>query len=99
MKDIKDYIIESTQSEDLQSEISLALKEFGSVRNGFKVANIDDIIDALYKIEFDYDEENSDDDKLSFVGNYIDTKYELDLYIEDRVKGKVKIKSFNVFEV
>lgn len=99
MKDIKEYIIESTQSEDLQSEISLALKEFGSVRNGFKMANIDDIIDALYKIEFDYDEENSDDDKLLFVGNYIDTQYELDLYIEDRVKGKVKIKSFNVFEV
>lgn len=99
MKDLKEYINESsTQDEDLQEEVSLALKEFGSVRNGFKMAKIDDIINAMYKIEFDYDEECSDDDKLVFVGNYIDTQYEVDLYAEDRVVGKFKIKNFNVFE-
>ena len=57
MKDIKKYIIESTQDEDLEYEIGLALKDFGNVRNGFKWAKEDDIKDALYKAGFDYDEE------------------------------------------
>jgi hypothetical protein len=52
----------------------------------------------MYKLGFDYDEESSDDEKLVFVGEYIDTKYEIDLYAEDQVKGKFKIKNFNEFE-
>ena len=98
MKDLKQYINESTQSEDLQNEVSIALKEFGSVRNGFKMTPIDDIKDAMYKLGFDYDDEQSDADKLVFVGEYIDTKYEIDLYAQDQVSGKFKIKNFNVFE-
>ena len=47
MKDIKDYIVESTQSEDLHEEIGLALREFGNLRNGFKMAKLDDIKDEL----------------------------------------------------
>ena len=99
MKNIKEYIIESTQDEDLEYEIGLALKDFGNVKNGFKWAKEDDIKDALYKAGFDYDEENSNDDYMMFVGDYLDSKYEVELYIKDRVKGKVQIKHFNVFEV
>lgn len=99
MKNIKEYIIESTQDEDLEYEIGLALKDFGNVRNGFKWAKEDDIKDALYKAGFDYDEENSNDDYMMFVGDYLDSKYEVELYIKDRVSGKVQIKHFNVFEV
>ena len=99
MKDIKEYIIESTQDEDLEYEIGLALKDFGNVKNGFKWAKEDDIKDALYKAGFDYDEENSNDDYMMFVGDYLDSKYEVKLYIKDRVKGKVQIKHFNVFDV
>ena len=99
MKNIKEYIIESTQDEDLEYEIGLALKDFGNVRNGFKWAKEDDIKDALYKAGFDYDEENSNEDYMMFVGDYLDSKYEVELYIKDRVKGKVQIKHFNVFEV
>ena len=99
MKDIKEYIIESTQDEDLEYEIGLALKDFGNVKNGFKWAKEDDIKDALYKAGFDYDEENSNDDYMMFVGDYLDSKYEVELYIKDRVSGKVQLKHFNVFEV
>ena len=99
MKNIKEYIIESTQDEDLEHEIGLALKDFGNVRNGFKWAKEDDIKDALYKAGFDYDEENSNDDYMMFVGDYLDSRYEVELYIKDRVSGKVQIKHFNVFEV
>ena len=99
MKDIKKYIIESTQDEDLEYEIGLALKDFGNVRNGFKWAKEDDIKDALYKVGFDYDEENSNDDYMMFIGDYLDSRYEVELYIKDRVSGKVQIKHFNVFEV
>ena len=99
MKDIKKYIIESTQDEDLEYEIGLALKDFGNVRNGFKWAKEDDIKNALYKAGFDYDEENSNDDYMMFVGDYLDSRYEVELYIKDRVSGKVQIKHFNVFEV
>jgi len=99
MKDIKEYIIESTQDEDLEYEIGLALRKFGNIRNGFKWAKEDDIKDAMYKAGFDYDEENSNDDYMMFVGDYLDSKYEVELYIKDRVSGKVQIKHFNVFEV
>ena len=96
MKDIKSFITESTQSEDLQDEISLVLKDFGNVRHGFKMTPIDDIKDAMYKAGFDFDEIQSGDDKLVFVGEYIDTKYEVYLYAADHVLGKFKIKNFNV---
>ena len=101
MKDIKNFILESTestQSEDLQEEIGLALKEFGNIRNGFKMTPIDDIKDAMYKLGFDFDEENSEDDKLEFVGEYIDTKYEVTLYAKDHVNGKFKIMNITVCE-
>ena len=68
MKDIKQYINESTQGEDLHEEIGLALKEFGNIRNGFKMVKIDDIKDAMYKAGFDFVEEDSSDEKLVFVG-------------------------------
>lgn len=98
MKDIKDFILESTQSEDLHEEIGLALKEFGNIKNGFKMAAIDDIKDAMYKAGFDFDEEQSEDDKLVFIGEYIDTKYEVTLFADDHVSGKFKIKNFNEIE-
>ena len=98
MKDIKDFILESTQSEDLHEEIGLALKEFGNIKNGFKMAAIDDIKDAMYKAGFDFDEEQSEDDKLVFVGEYIDTQYEVTLFAADHVSGKFKIKNFNEIE-
>ena len=82
MKDIKNFILESTQDEDLQEEVGLALKKFGTVRNGFKAAKKQDIIDAMYKLGFDYDEENSTASKLVFSGEYIDDQYEVDLYID-----------------
>jgi len=99
MKDIKDFILESTQSEDLHEEIGLALKEFGNIKNGFKMVAIDDIKDTMYKAGFDFDEEQSEDDKLVFIGEYIDTKYEVTLYADDHVSGKFKIKNFNEIEV
>ena len=96
MKDIKNFILESTQSEDLHEEIGLALREFGNIRNGFKMTPIDDIKDAMYKAGFDFDEDQSSDEKLVFVGEYIDTQYEVYLYAADHVSGKFKIKNFNV---
>lgn len=97
MKDIKLYITESTQDEDLQEEVGLALKKFGNVRNGFKAAKKQDIIDAMYKLGFDYDEENSTASKLVFSGEYIDDQYEVDLYIDKDNGEYVTIKNFNVF--
>ena len=98
MKDIKDFILESTQSEDLHEEIGLALKEFGNIKNGFKMVAIDDIKNAMYKLGFDFDDEQSEDDKLVFVGEYIDTQYEVTLFAADHVSGKFKIKNFNEIE-
>jgi len=98
MKDIRQYIEESTQDEDLQYEIGLALKDFGNVKNGFKMTPIDDIKDAMYKAGFDFDEESSDDEKMVFYGEYIDTKYEVTLYAKDHVNGKFQIHNFNVIE-
>ena len=98
MKDIKQYITESTQGEDLHEEIGLALREFGNIKNGFKMTSIDDIKDAMYKLGFDFDEEQSSDEKFVFVGEYIDTQYEVTLYAEVHVSGKFKIKNFNEIE-
>ena len=98
MKDIKNFILESTQSEDLHEEIGLALKEFGNIKNGFKMVAIDDIKNAMYKLGFDFDDEQSEDDKLVFVGEYIDTQYEVTLFAADHVSGKFKIKNFNEIE-
>ena len=98
MKDIKNFILESTQGEDLHEEIGNALREFGNIRNGFKMVKIDDIKDAMYKAGFDFVEEDSTDDKLVFTGEYIDTQYEVTLYAEDHVSGKFKIKNFNEIE-
>ena len=98
MKDIKNFILESTQGEDLHEEIGLALREFGNIRNGFKMVKIDDIKDAMYKAGFDFDEEQSSDEKLVFVGEYIDTEYEVTLFAADHVSGKFKIKNFNEIE-
>ena len=97
MKDIKLYITESTQDEDLQEEVGLALKQFGNVRNGFKAAKKQDIIDAMYKLGFDYDEENSTEYELVFSGEYIDDQYEVDLYIDKDNGEYVTLKNFNVF--
>ena len=104
MKDIKDFIlenniIESTQGEDLHEEIGLALKEFGNIKNGFKMTPIDDIKNAMYKIGFDFVEEDSDDEKLVFAGEYIDKQYEVTLFADDHVSGKFKIKNINEIEV
>ena len=102
MKSLSNYIkmfeAQQTQSEELHHEIGLALQQFGNIKNGFKMAKEDDIKDAMYQAGFDYDEENSDDDKMVFVGEYIDTDYEVTLFIKDRVAGKVKISNFNEIE-
>lgn len=98
MKDLKTYINESTQGEDLHEEIGLALREFGSIKHGFKMVPVQDIKDAMYKAGFDFDDEKSSDDTLVFVGEYIDTNYEITLYADDYVKGKFKIKNFNEIE-
>ena len=101
MKTIKNYILESTQGEDLQEEVGLALRPFGNVKNGFKMTPIKDIKDAMYKLGFDYDDSNSDDqgEQLTFVGDYINSKYEVDLYYKDHITDKVKLTNFNVFEL
>ena len=36
---------------------------------------------------------------MMFVGDYLDSKYEVELYIKDKSGNKVQIKHFNVFEV
>ena len=98
MKTLKQFIKENnSNSEDLEHEVGLALKEFGNIKNGFKMASIKDIEDAMFKLGFDYSEEDSTNDKLVFFGEYIDDKYEIDLYAADQVSGKFKIKNFNVF--
>ena len=97
MKDIRKYMLESTQDEDLQEEVGLALKKFGNVRNGFKAAKKQDIIDAMYQLGFDYDEENSTDSELLFVGDYIDDKYEVNLYIDKENGDYITLKNYNVF--
>jgi len=103
MKNIKDYILEnnSTQDEDLQEEVGLALKEFGSIKYGFKSAKKDDIIDAMYKLGFDYDDTNSDDEEyeLTFIGDYIDNKYEVDLYIDKQQGENITLKNYKVFKL
>ena len=98
MKDLKTYILEnnSTQDEDLQAEIGLALQNFGSVKKGFNWAKLEDILDAMYNIGFDYAENEGEDDELIFYGEYIDTKYKVILYTKDNVNGKVKLFNFNV---
>jgi hypothetical protein len=95
MKDIKLYINESTESEELHEEIGRALREFGSIKHGFKMVNFEDVENAMYKLGFDFVEEESGDDRYVFVGDYIDHKYEVTLFSEDSVKGKIKIKNFN----
>lgn len=97
MKDIKTYILESTQDEDLQKEVGLALKKFGSVKHGFKAVKKQDIIDAMYKLGFDYDEENSTASGLVFIGDYINDKYEVDLYIDKENGDYITLKNYNVF--
>lgn len=97
MKDIRNYILESIQDEDLQEEVGLALKKFGSVRHGFKVAKKQDIIDTMYNLGFDYDEENSNDSELSFVGDYVDDKYEVKLYVDKANGDNITLKNYNVF--
>lgn len=101
MKDLRQYINESTESEDLLEEVGLALQEFGSVRKGFKMVDKQSIIDAMYKLGFDFDDTNSDDEgeQLTFVGEYIDTKYEVNLYIANQNGDKIQIRNFNVFEI
>ena len=99
MKNIKDFILESTQDEDLHEEIGLALREFGNIKNGFKMTPIDDIKDAMYKAGFDFVEEDSSDEKLVFYGEYIDTQYEVTLFAAYHVSGKFKIKNFNEIEL
>lgn len=101
MKDLRQYINESTESEDLQEEVGLALQKFGNVRKGFKMVDKQSIIDAMYNLGFDFDDTNSDDEgeQLTFVGDYIDTKYEVALYIDTESGNKVKIRNFNVFEI
>ena len=101
MKDIKTYILENntTQDEDLHEEVGIALRDFGSIKHGFKMTNIDDIKDAMYKLGFDFVEEDSSDDKLVFIGDYIDKKYEVTLYAEDYVSGKLKIKNYNEIQI
>lgn len=98
MKDLKTYILEnnSTQDEDLEAEVGLALQNFGSVRKGFNWAKTEDIIDAMYNIGFDYSEGEGKDDEMIFYGEYIDTKYKVILYTKDNVNGKVKLFNFNV---
>lgn len=97
MKDLKNYILESTKDEDLQEEVGLVLKKFGSIKHGFKAAKKQDIIDAMYKLGFDYDEENSKESELSFVGDYIDDKYEVSLYIDKENGDNITLKNYNVF--
>lgn len=97
MKDIKTYILESTKDEDLQEEVGLALKKFGNVKHGFKAAKKQDIIDAMYQLGFDYDEENSTASGLSFIGDYIDDKYEVNLYIDKENGDYITLKNYNVF--
>jgi len=99
MKDIKNFILESTQSEDLHEEIGLALKKFGSIRHGFKAAKKQDIIDAMYKLGFDYDEENSTVSGLSFTGDYMDDKYEVNLYIDKENGDYITLKNYNEIEL
>lgn len=99
MKSLVEFIKESTQSEELHDEIGNALRAFGSIKHGFKMASLNDIKDAMYKAGFDFVEKDSSDDKLVFVGEYIDTKYEVTLYAEDYVSGKFKIKNFNEIEL
>ena len=55
---------------------------------------IENILAQLNKIH-----EDSSDEKLVFVGEYIDTQYEITLYAEDHVSGKFKIKNFNEIEL
>ena len=99
MKDIKLYIKESTQDKDLFDEVGLSLKPFGNVKNGFKMIEKSKIIDAMYKLGFDFVEEDSSNENLVFIGDYIDDKYEVDLYIEKEISDKVQIKNYNVFKI
>lgn len=98
MKELTAFIKESIQSEDLQEEVSLALKKFGSVRNGFKMAPKQDVIDALYQLGFDFVEDESSDDEFVFHGEYVDTYYDVILHLKDHVSGKVKIHNIFVTE-
>lgn len=98
MKNIKNYILESTESEDLEHEIGLALQNFGSVRNGFKLSKIEDVVDAMYTLGFDYAEDEGKDDEMIFYGEYIDNKYQVILYSKEKTNDKVKLFNFHVFE-
>ncbi len=98
MKTLKQFIKENnSNSEDLEHEVGLALKEFGNIKNGFKMASIKNIEDAMFKLGFDYDEENSTDERLIFFGDYINDKYEVDLHIKEKMNDKYKISNYTVF--
>ena len=103
LKNLDKYVMmfetKELQSEELHHEIGLALQQFGNIKNGFKMSNINDIKDAMYKAGFDYDEEESNNERMVFVGEYINTDYEVTLFISDRVTGKVKISNFNEIEL
>ena len=99
MKNLKNYICESTECDELYDEIELTLKKFGNPTNGFKLANKQDIIDVMYQLGFDYDDTNSNDKQLTFVGDYIDNKYEVNLYIANQSGDKIKLRNFDVWKI
>ena len=53
----------------------------------------------MYQLGFDYDDTNSNDKQLTFVGDYIDNKYEVNLYIANQSGDKIKLRNFDVWKI
>jgi len=100
MKSFREYLLQEADNDkmkDLENEINLALKPL-KLNDNFTMAKIKDIEDIMYKMEFDYDEERSEDDTLVFSGEYIDKKYDVIFYADEHRKDEFKIKNFQIFE-
>ena len=99
MKNLINYITESTNADELQEEVGIALRKFGNIRNGFKYTDKQSIVEAMSQIGFEYDDESNDDEKqMTFIGEYLNSEYEVDLYIANQTGDRVKLRNFNVFE-
>ena len=99
MKNLINYIYENSELDELYDEVELTLDKFGNTQHGFKMSDKQDIIDAMYQLGFDYDDESDNDECMSFVGDYINGKYEVDLYIARQSGEKVKLRNFEVTEI
>ena len=102
MKHLIDYILENHKEDEIEKTISDALSKFGNIRNGFKPAKIDDVIDALkndaYCFDVKYDEKKHQITAGINLSNNADgDDYTVIIYgKEGDNTGKITIHNWNI---